>query len=301
MKISFLILAHKNAGQCALLIDCLLTLPKATAIIHVDLKAEEVYASLLKRYAGNSRVRLLSARHAVYWGNYGQVMATAELIKSANTNGSDYCCLLSGQDLPVKPLTAFSRFLETNNGKEFLENKPLPAADWEGEGGLNRVNLYWPSLKSRTAYFSNKLHGLLYHLQLKSGFRRRLKYKYYGGSNWFTLSAKAITVVCNYLEQNPGYLKSFRYTRCADELFVQSILMNSELSNAVVSENLRLVDWVTGPEFPRIFRQADFDTLLNARDKFFARKFDMETDETVVHRLAQHAGLDTTTTKAQNR
>jgi hypothetical protein len=48
-----------------------------------------------------------------------------------------------------------------------------------------------------------------------------------GSSGWWTLSSNCLKYVVDYSNKNPGFLKSFKYTLCAEEMFFQTILMNS--------------------------------------------------------------------------
>ncbi len=43
--------------------------------------------------------------------------------------------------------------------------------------------------------------------------------KLYKGSNWITLTDKAVTFILDYLEANPDYTKTFKSSLCADEIF----------------------------------------------------------------------------------
>lgn len=289
MKINFLILVHHRPNQVAKLVDVLLNYPHSKVYIHVDLKAADTFTELKLRYKQNQRVELIDERYKVYWGSFNQVCATLSLIKASAKNPADYFCLISGQDFPTQPIHAFADFLKAGNGSDYLVNFKLPDEQWGEEGGLGRLNKYWLNVKSRNgSFFRNKAGALIYLIHKVTGFRRKLRYNYFGGSNWFNLSAKSINYILQFLEKNPSYLNEFKYSRSADEIFIQSIVMNAPGTIKVVSEDLRLVDWVSGPEFPRTFRKEDFNKIVNSEDKFFARKFDEETDAEIINLLHEH-------------
>ena len=71
----------------------------------------------------------------------------------------------------------------------------------------------------------------------------------------------------------------FEHVFIADEIFMQSILLNSPLRDTVVNDDLRYVEWSNELQFPawapRILTTASFDALKNA-SQLFARKFDIE-------------------------
>ncbi len=290
MTIGFLILAHKNANQCLNLIDSLLHYKKAYVYVHVDLKADVVNFKLLETYKNNPRVEIINSRYKVYWGSYNQILATLALIQQSNKNKLlNYFCLLSAQDFPIKPLQLFANFLAENNGTEFMVNFKLPDKQWDGEGGLNRLNFYWRNQKNKQKNFlSDKLDSIIYYFHKISGFRRKLKYTYYGGSNWFILTHHAIYHITEFIKNNPGYLKEYKHSRCADEMFIQSILLNSEFKNKVIAYDLRYVDWKSGPDFPKVFVTYDFEKLISLENKFFARKFDEIIDAEILVKLKKY-------------
>lgn len=290
MTLGFLILVHKNASQCCRLIDSLINSEKTSIVlIHVDLKANDIFKKLEEYYVDQSRVKLIAERYNVHWGSFNQVKATFALIQEGAKYNADYFSFLSGQDFPVKSHGAFVAFLNNHKGSEFITGFKLPDPQWTGEGGLNRMNLYWRDVKKRKeGFFKNKLNAFIYHFQKASGFRRKLKYNYYGGANWFTLSLQAIKYIATYVNENPLFLESFRYSRNADEIFVQSVLFNSEFKDQVIYNDLRFIDWNTGPESPRILRIEDFDRLVATKDKFFARKFDESIDLNILNKLDEY-------------
>jgi hypothetical protein len=183
----------------------------------------------------------------------------------------------------------FADFLQKSENKEFLVNFKLPDSQWDGEGGLNRLNFYWRNKKSREkSFFSDKLNGVIWWLHKITGYRRKLRFDYYGGSNWFTLTGTSVKYIKEFVEREPSYLKEFRYSRTADEIFVQSLIMNSPLKSKVISDDLRFTDWITGPEFPRVMRLEDLERLMAIKDKFFARKFDESVDLNILKQLDEY-------------
>ncbi|GHV09031.1 hypothetical protein FACS1894160_4290 [Bacteroidia bacterium] len=67
-------------------------------------------------------------------------------------------------------------------------------------------------------------------------------------------------------------------------MIFQTIIMNSGFSTTVVNDNLRYIDWVTGPEYPRIFAFDNFDELI-CSNKIFARKFDIHKDSAIIGKI----------------
>jgi hypothetical protein len=91
----------------------------------------------------------------------------------------------------------------------------------------------------------------------------------------------------NYTERNPSLLKRLRFTFCADEIYFQTILMNSPLKNKVINNNLRFIDWTKrNGSFPANLDESDFQMLVES-DKIFARKFDFPVSEKLKLRLTE--------------
>ncbi|MBL4248875.1 hypothetical protein H8F16_17485, partial [Vibrio fluvialis] len=109
--------------------------------------------------------------------------------------------------------------------------------------------------------------------------------RFYKGSNWFTLSKRASNFIHLHVKANKYILDYFSKSYCCDEVFFHSILMNEPDFRYNVfkceypwiddnTKSLRYIDWVTGPNFPKIFSRED---LLNSnipKITFFCRKID---------------------------
>ncbi|MFN6038624.1 MAG: beta-1,6-N-acetylglucosaminyltransferase [Bacteroidota bacterium] len=284
MKIGFLVLAHQYPDQLKLLVKNLLKLENSRIYIHIDKKSDELFRTIKNEFKDNSRVFFTDKRYKVYWGSYNQILATLSLIDTAlKYSSEDYYMLISGQDYLIKKSEELIKYLDENKGSQYLVHFKLPSNNWK-EGGTNRLEFYNFDLFSGS-WLGNKINGFIYKLQKSTGYKRKIKFDMYGGTNWFNLSLEALTYVGNYVKENPEYLKCYRYTRCADEMFIQCILLNSQFKDSIVSDDLRYVDWITGPDFPKILTVSDFDKLINVDSKFFARKFDVNVDKQILNKI----------------
>jgi hypothetical protein len=80
-------------------------------------------------------------------------------------------------------------------------------------------------------------------------------------------------------------------TLCCDELFLQTILLNSPFSadryinefDSDPHQTMRLIDWNRGA--PYIYRLSDFEELMDS-GCLFARKFDTAVDAPIVEKIA---------------
>jgi hypothetical protein len=286
MTLAALLLVHRYPEQAETLINTLLSYGHITVHVHTDLKAPDVFEHLKQKFQDNKRVILVSERYKVFWGSYGQIKATAALMHSANKSAPDYAFLLSGQDFPIRPISDFVNFLTQQKGKEFLVHFRLPDAQWE-LGGLQRLQ-YFHFDSEKRPWLARKVTGLLHRFQNLVGYKRPLSFTCYGGSNWFTITGSTLQLACTKLTANPNFLKRFKYSRCADEVFLQSLVVEELPTDTFVNSDLRMIDWATGPEYPRIWRSEDFERLTSADNRFFARKFDATVDSDILRKLQAH-------------
>jgi len=134
-----------------------------------------------------------------------------------------------------------------------------------------------------------KLIRKIVRLQIKLGFKRPFYKNFpelYGGSTYWTLPREILTYVLNYTNENPRFLKRFSHSFCAEEIYFQTIILNSPFKNNIVNNNLRYIEWEPGKPNPRIFTTEDFDSL-KVSSQLFARKFDIGIDEEILDRLDQ--------------
>lgn len=112
-------------------------------------------------------------------------------------------------------------------------------------------------------------------LQKIFGFKRsKLKVfkDIYGDSPYWSLNGKVLQYIINYTQEHPKLLKRFIHTFCAEELYFQTIIMNSEYASFIVNDIFRYIDWKSGRGgYPAILDITDFKHI-EASNKVFARK-----------------------------
>jgi hypothetical protein len=119
-------------------------------------------------------------------------------------------------------------------------------------------------------------------------FRRRPpKFKVYWGSNYFALTRGACEHLVN-SDVSRRMQKTFRFTRCADEMIFQNALMHgpAELRDSIDNKPFRKLTW-DGGWHPRTYTIAAQEELL-ASSAWFARKFDEATDARILDALDDH-------------
>lgn len=149
--------------------------------------------------------------------------------------------------------------------------------NWNGNGGLDRVNYYW--FIDELGYLeAQKIVNAQKTIKMEKqnpGFEGKI----FGGSQWWTLTVDCVKYIINFLHERPKFYQYFKYSQIADELFFQTILLNSHFR--IINNNLRMIDWKSGPNYPKVFNVQDLQQL-ESTTHLFARKFDERYDGQII-------------------
>lgn len=288
MKHAYLIMAHTQIVQLKKLIH-FLDHDENDIYVHIDKKCKETFFYTTQ----NAKLVLVDNPSSVKWGGYSQIELELRLLKLAMTQAKyDYYHLLSGQCMPIKTHTEISGFFEKYNGYEFIgfQNTDY-SAELRNKIGTYHIfqNIVGNSKKPLLRIFRLIDHVLVF-LQIKVGIDRREKGVVYGkGGNWFSISERC----AKYVVSKEGWIKKhFHMTSCGDEIFLQTVILNSNFANQLYNgkcPSLRYTDWTRG--CPYIFRLDDFDELMSApADALFARKFSPIVDNAIIDKLYDKTG-----------
>lgn len=287
MKIAILILIHENSDQQKQLINHLSK--DFDVYVHVDKRSKID----INEIAG-PRVFVFS-EYKVYWGDISLTLATIFLFRKAFTQKYERYILISGADIPLKTNSVINDFFQ-NNTTEYFSYFELPDSRWNGNGGFDRFDYFYPKLYKRGATnkflcFSSKainkiqISYIIPVLKKLKIHRKRIKnIKYYGGANWINITNNCVEQILNFLDNNKSFLKKFNHTRCCDEVFFQTIILNYIKNVNVENKSLRYIDWESGPERPRTLRMSDYEKLKQS-DALFARKFNAAVDNDIIQKV----------------
>lgn len=281
MKIAYIILAHKYPEQLARLVSRLKT-ENTSFFIHIDGKTDqETYLQMVNQLQGIPSVYFVK-RYKCFWGDFKIIQATLEGIKSLIESKVefDYAILLSGQDYLIKPNSYINNFLEQRQGQEFIEFCSLhsPENKWYKQGG------YYQSLK-RVEWWHLRFRSKHLCIQQKRHFPQGIEP--YGGSQWWCLSRNCLSYINDLVAKKTGLVNYFKYTFIPDELFFQTIVLNSPFKDNAINDDLRYLDWDNpNPNVPATLLKDDF-AKLKASSKLFARKFDMKRDQEILNVIDQ--------------
>lgn len=282
MKHAYLLMMHEYTNVFVKLLK-LLDNENNDIYIHVDQKCKDLCFDKIKSLVSISHIEVFS-KYKVYWGHTSMMKCEIELLRHAVKRKHAYYHLLSGVDLPLRKQADIHQYFE-QSGKEFIHLGP---DDFQTDMA-SRYNVYHFFMKGLGRTRDNKIYNCLetYSLaiQRRLKIRRNRNVKFYGGANWFSITDAFAGYV---LSSWPHYKKYFYFTQNSDEIFLQTILMNSEFSKNIhrtddLSKlNSRCVDWSRGN--PYTFGMEDFDFLMNS-ECMFARKFDEEMDSKIVNEI----------------
>lgn len=285
MKIAYLILSHRNLNQLALLVNLLLNGNNDNfCVIHLDSDVyNESNIKILQDSISSQKYHLSKVSYKISWGGFNMVKATLQLMYEALYNMNiefNYLSLISGMDLPIKSNDLINEYLQVNSGNQFIEYFELPNPNnWNGNGGMDRITYQW--FVDEIGYNESVL---LVKCQMATNLTKSLPNSVetiYGGSQWWTITVDCAKYIFDFINIHPEYYHFFNYSLIADELFFHTIIMNSNFAASVINNNLRLIDWSTGPEYPKIFTMADSDKIKKS-SLLFARKFDENSDPRII-------------------
>lgn len=279
-KICFLIQTHKNKNQLVKLIN---RLKKDFDIfVNIDkrsrLNINETKNSLKDNSENVHIYKFMKIEH----GGVSQVVSALFLLKESKKNNYDRYVFISGQCVPVKSNNEIKNIFNKYSDKEFISYK-----DVNSDSGL----------KSDIARRMNNYNfGKIYRLILSEAIRksisnlpfikRQIPDNLYFGDQWFNITKSAAEYILSFIKENTDFLKRFNYTWGGDEVFFQTILLNSSFKNRCINDALRYIVWRNG--VPKTFTLDDYEDIKKYTEKsnvIFARKFDENIDNAIIDML----------------
>lgn len=274
MKQAILITAYKNYSHLCDLVNFFDS--DFLIYIHID-KKSLISHEEIKELRSNENVACVSQEYKINWGDINHLKSIIYLAKRAITDENNtFFHLITGHDYPIKDLNCFKSFGQNLN-QNFMEFHSLPYDSWP-EGGMDRLsrfNLYdWVDGKSG---LGERFVKGISKIQNKIGFKRKFTKDFpqlFGGSTYWSINREAMLYVFNYMSTYPNYLKRFRFSFCSEEIFFQTILLNSPLKESFINDNLRFIIWEErNGNFPANLDEADYNSIKES-NALFARKFE---------------------------
>lgn len=276
MRQVILIHAHKDLAQLNALVEQLLD-DEFLIYVNVDAKSAIDVAAL------HPSARLVRPRIAIHWGDFSQVQATLNSMRQvvAEAGVFDKLLFLSAQDFPLLPNRRLKQALAALADYELLDCVPVGPHGW--------------SCAERFQYFHRDGGGKLAVLACRlanramraGGVRRAMVngWQPWGGSSWWTLSRDCVRAIVGQVRDDPAIVRFFRTVSCPDEMFFQTLVMNSQFRARVLSNNCRHIQWQAGgARNPKVLDESDFDAI-RASGAHFCRKLDPAASAALLRRL----------------
>lgn len=298
-KHAYLIMAHNEFHILEKLI-LLLDDSRNDIYIHIDSKVKNFNFKYYEQLVKESNIYFIERKN-VRWGHVSQIHCEISLIKSAISKKYIYYHLISGVDLPIKTQDEIHSFFEDNNGSEFIHF----CTEEEFNNIKDRVLHYnfmrYHRSNKIMSIIGEKFNNLIKRFQYKINYERKWdkNIKIYFGSNWFSITNE----LANYILENEKWInKYFKYSSCADEVFLQTLVYNSKFREKLFISSfnndykacLREIDFKRGN--PYIYRNEDFNKLINS-ENLFARKFSWEIDNDIVNKIFNYLFTNIETNK----
>ncbi|MGB6178928.1 beta-1,6-N-acetylglucosaminyltransferase [Carnobacterium sp.] len=296
-KHAYLIMAH---NQYDLLEQLIFQLDdeRNDIYIHVDKKATNFNSKHFEQLSLKSALYLIP-RIDIKWGGYSQIQCELALLKEANKKKYRYFHLLSGADFPLKTQNDIHDFFEKHDGKEFIHFSKIEYKETKKiVSRISRYHLFQDFLPKISFKPLNYLiiivDKLFLAIQRLFGINRlknkNLTVKF--GSSWFSVTDEFVKYVLSHQEWIKKY---FSHSKCADELFLQTLIYQSPFEKKLGSHyfndkqlsNMRKIEWsktANNPN-PEVWTIRDYDQLKKTAH-LFARKFDLTVDSKIVEQFS---------------
>ncbi len=282
MNLGFIILAHNQPDSIRRLKDILAT-DRHQVVIHFDLNATVADREAVAKIAAEKpeQVRVITRVHCV-WGEWSLVEAVLESLRELAKlpEPPDYIHLMSGVDLPIRPISQLKEFLAANPNRDFIECCDIAERSWV-KGGLckERFYFYFPfNFRSHRKAFNRCVRW-----QRKLKIRRKMpaELRPHMGSQWWTLRWSTCSKVLDFTATHPEVPKFFKTTWIPDESYFQTLIAKLVPKSQIA--NLQLMfHHLTPLGRPFVFYN---DHLAAARKlpHFFIRKVSPDASELWAH------------------
>jgi hypothetical protein len=278
IKQVFLIAAHKDPAQLNSLVE---QLRDEDFLIYVHLDAK----GAIDPSEVHPAARQVSDRVAVHWGCFSQVQATLNSLRQivAEVPEFDKVLFLSAQDFPLLSNPALKAALAQLRANELLDTVAIgrEPGQWAAD---YRYRYFYRDDAGKAARLACSLanramRGIGIGRSVPAGMRP------YGGSSWWALSRDCVRELLERVRREPGILRFFRSVSCPDEMFFQTLVMNSRFKDRVLAENFRYIQWPEqGARNPKVLDEHDFERIA-ASKAHFCRKIDSRASAALLPRL----------------
>lgn len=220
--------------------------PRNDIYLHIDKKVKNFDFDYFQKLANQSSIYYVD-RSDVRWCDFSQVKCELKLLKDSSKRGYQYYRLISGVDLSLKSNDEIHNFFNEHQGKEFVHFTSFEDAK---KVEYRVENYHFMNVSPRIRSYIDK--ALKFVKKFKNIERpwdltRPIRY----GSNWFSITHELALYI---ISEEEWINKYFHHTLCPDELFLQTLVLNSKFKDNIYYNgmdddyiaNMRFVDWSRG-------------------------------------------------------
>ncbi|WP_286960132.1 beta-1,6-N-acetylglucosaminyltransferase [Arsenicicoccus sp. UBA7492] len=234
----------------------------------------------------------------ITWGGWSMMQAELEVLEHVHgTVDVDHVVLVSGQDYPIRDLAQWEAQVRATGADALVDVYPPMEEDWQYRWWSVQPPRLGPRIARRTVKWGWRrvapaVHGAVLFYQGRRdsrwalGVRRaelvrgRPPVTVIKGSQWLTMSSRALDSVLRRHREDPAVRAFFERTRISDESYVQSLLL--------ADASLRVMDCPTTfarfryDEWSPTWLDLDELALAARTPAAFARKLPADVDDAVV-------------------
>ena len=264
--------------------------PENDIYLHIDKKTLLMKDSEIKDIIKNGTIHVFRW-YSIAWGGDSQIKCELFLLREASRSPHAYYHFLSGVDIPLATQCDIHSFFEKCPDRNYIG---MNAEANTKQNFVHRIR-YYRIFQNRigrittTSPIYAKLLNIIESFLLKAqrflhiDRLRANPYSLYKGSGWFSITHEVAVYL---VSQRKKIMRYFGHSLGADEVFLQTMVMNSEFAGTVCQDNLRYIDWSDSdlPGAPKTLTMQDLEPVVNS-GKLFARKFSVEKDLEIVRLL----------------
>lgn len=250
--------------------------------VHIDLKSKIEIQEIDSR-------AFIYKKYKIYWGSIEHVKAFLFLMEVAVKNKYDYYHLITGQDYFASNPNDFDDILG-NNAMNYLDIFSLPRNGWRG-GDFSVAKI------KTLASFGDIRYGMIHKIdRLLKLIQERLmnvnippaKWNLFGGSVYCSIHHSFVNWLLQ-SEKTKLLLRFLNNTTCGEEIFFQTLIMESPYKNKVSNTHFRYIDWKSWCP-PKVLKQEDFNTIISNK-YLFCRKIDYQYSLELILSLENSLGI----------
>jgi len=315
----YLVFSHGDTHQLIRLAKAIRRLsPQSAIVFHHDASSGPLSS---EEFDGIGNVHVIPTPIAVKWGDISFVdafiLSSRWILDNLDT---EWLITLSGMDYPIQPLAEFELSLSKSGfdaAFRFFEAFTHPG--WPKGEGEKRYRYSYYQLPEFTYYYrvpqriKESLASLVSiinksqsWIKIRPGYRNLKtavgiqnglapfndRMVCYGGWDWFNLNKKSLNEIHRFLNHNQSFRNYYKRTTLPSESMVHTILLNNP-DFKIDNDAHRHIKWIgSASASPSIITAEDFESIIQSKHPF-ARKFNINVDETIFDKLDNWTQRDT--------